>query len=73
MEPARTGVAQISDAVEQQAKTFTQSQDFITGEEVTLKGLPFVVIDIQAGQMKLKSKPPSNARPPDLQRLTMIS
>ena len=41
---------------EEQAKLFNKGPVFTTGEEVTLKGLTFVIVDIAPGQMKLKPK-----------------
>jgi len=40
----------------EQAATFTKGPVFHTGEEVTLKGLTFTIVDIAPGQMKLKPK-----------------
>jgi hypothetical protein len=45
-----------------EAKTFNKGPVFRTGEEVTLKGLTFTIVDIAPGQMKLKPKRGSEIR-----------
>lgn len=47
---------QLQELNESQAANWTKGPVFRTGEEVTLKGLTFIITDIAPGQMKLKPK-----------------
>jgi hypothetical protein len=50
----RTG--QLHELTEEQARSWTKGPVFYTGEEVTLKGVTFTIVDIAPGQLKLKPK-----------------
>ena len=47
---------QLQALTEEQAKNWTKGPVFFVGEEVTLKGVTFVIADIAPAQIKLKPK-----------------
>jgi hypothetical protein len=51
-----SSTGQLHELTEEQARTWTKGPVFYTGEEVTLKGVPFTIVDIAPGQLKLKPK-----------------